>query len=264
MIIDRLKSLFGRPNVQRTKSPRVRIELDNSYSLMYAIGDVHGRLDLLRQLEARIIGDGNQTAGQKLIVQLGDLIDRGPHSAQTIDHMLSRPPAGWERRAILGNHEMTLCDALENSRVFERWLGFGGIETLGSYGIGQREIQSALGSSRRVAELIHTVIPPEHIQFLQNLPLTIRVGNTVFAHAGGRPGIAWATQEERDLLWYAGQRDDIRADQKIIVHGHEIVAQPEIYPGRINVDTGAYSTGTLSAIRLENNAPPRIIQITAA
>ncbi|MBJ6989224.1 metallophosphoesterase [Devosia sp. MC521] len=262
-MLDRIKALFGRPKTEGTKAPRARETLNDTYSVIYAIGDVHGRLDLLKQLEAKILADGDHIGGQKLIVQLGDLIDRGPHSAQTIDHMLSRPARGWHRRAIVGNHEITLCEALHNSRVFERWLGFGGVETLGSYGIGQREIQSALGNSRRVSELLQTVVPPEHIQFLLALPLTPTVENFVFAHAGGRPRIALGAQEERDYLWYTGSRDDIRTDGKTIVHGHEIVALPEIFPGRINVDTGAYKTGILSAVRLEKNVPPRTIQATA-
>jgi serine/threonine protein phosphatase 1 len=263
VIFDRMKTLFGRPKDALNTSARAHTTLDEPFGAIYAIGDVHGRLDLLRQIETKILADGTQIEGPKLIVQLGDLIDRGPHSAQTIDHMLSPTAAGWTRRAIVGNHEVTLCDALANSRVFERWLGFGGIETLGSYGIGQREIQSALGNTRRISELLQTVVPPEHIQFLLNLPLTLRVGSTVFAHAGGRPGVALDAQEERDLLWYTGPRDDIRNDGNIIVHGHEIVAQPEICQGRINVDTGAYRTGTLSAVRLQKDAPPRIIQVTA-
>lgn len=263
MILDRIKALFGGPSESTTQRTRSHQVLTNTYGAIYAIGDVHGRLDLLRQLETKILADGANVAGEKLLVQLGDLIDRGPHSAQTIDHMLSRPPKMWTRLAIAGNHEVTLCDALTNSRIFERWLGFGGVETLGSYGVGQREIQSALGNSKRVADLIHAVVPPEHIAFLFNLPLTLSVGTFVFAHAGGRPGIALNEQEERDLLWHTGSRDDTRSDGKIIVHGHEIVAQPEVHLGRINIDTGAYKTGILSAVRLANDAPPRIIQVTA-
>jgi serine/threonine protein phosphatase 1 len=259
MIFERIRNLIANKQSNRRTSSRSRIMLEQNYSVIYAIGDVHGRLDLLRQLEAKIFALEANTHGPKLIVQLGDMIDRGPHSAQVIDHMLSRPPEGWCRLALAGNHETALCDAMASSTIFERWLGFGGMETLGSYGIGQREIQSALGNSRRIADLVQASFPPEHIKFLSALPLSISVGRAVFMHAGGRPGVPLGEQEEKDILWYTGKRDDTRSDGALVVHGHEIVPEPEIHSGRINVDTGAYRTGMLSAARLAGDAPPRVL-----
>ncbi|MBJ6989219.1 MULTISPECIES: metallophosphoesterase [unclassified Devosia] len=259
MIFERIRTLFANEHSDREISARSRDVLKQKYSVIYAIGDVHGRLDLLRQLEAKIVAHEANTGGPKLIVQLGDMIDRGPHSAQVIDHMLSRTPEGWSRLALAGNHETTLCDAMSNSTIFERWLGFGGMETLGSYGIGQREIQSAIGNPRRIADLVQASFPPEHIKFLFALPLSISVGHAVFMHAGGRPGVSPDAQEEKDILWYTGERDDTRSDGALVVHGHEIVPEPEIYSGRINVDTGAYRTGILSAVRLASDAPPRVL-----
>lgn len=263
MIFGGLAALWQNRAKRAATPSRDHIVLRDSPVLIYAIGDVHGRLDLLRALEAEIRADGDMVQGPKLIIQLGDLVDRGPHSAQVIDHMLSRAGSGWQRLAVAGNHETTFCDALEDHKLFETWLGFGGVETLGSYGIGQRELRSALGKSRRVSELVQAYVPSEHLEFLRRLPISITTGNLTFVHAGGRPGIPFEEQDDRDLLWYTGPRDDVRSDGRIIVHGHEIVKKPEMFRGRINVDTGAYASGILSAVRLGLDAPPRIIQVSS-
>lgn len=263
MIFDRLTEFLGGRRAQPAAPARERIALQQRPAVLYAIGDIHGRVDLLRALEAKIREDGAAVPGDKLIVQLGDFIDRGPHSAQVVDHLLSRLPPGWSRRVIAGNHEVTFCEAVGNPRLFETWLGFGGLETLGSYGVGQRELRAALGKSQRLLELVQASVPSEHLDFMRRLPIWLELGNLTFVHAGFRPGIAVEKQEDKDLLWYTGARDDIRNDDRIVIHGHEIVAEPEIHPGRINVDTGAYASGILSAVRLGLDAPPRIIQVSA-
>lgn len=257
MIGDWIKGMMGAGKRHRAPLERFWIDQDGP---IYAIGDVHGQAGLLKALEAKILADGKAYSGDKLIILLGDLIDRGPRSAQVLDHCLSPLPAGWWRMSLCGNHEISMLDGLDDRKVLKTWLGYGGVETLASYGIGHPQLQDALKSQHKLDMMIGAHIPSEHVAFLRSLPVMIETQNFVFAHAGLNPGLAVQEQTDDDLMWYHGPRDDgPTRDGRTVVHGHIIVEEPVLEAGRINIDLGAYMTGRLACVRLVGGEPPAMI-----
>jgi serine/threonine protein phosphatase 1 len=232
---------------------RQRLFTESSPELIYAIGDVHGRLDLLRSLESKIVDDAAALAQPAWLVMLGDYVDRGPQSAQVIDHLLAPPPPGFARYCLAGNHELAMLDFLGHPRANHAWLEFGGDETLRSYGI---EAAPGRCSPRQLAQSIESHIPAAHRHFLATLPMLLATPDFIFVHAGLRPGIAIEAQNDSDL---SGIRDGFGQSyeefERRIVHGHMPLAKPFEAPFRIGVDTGAYATGRLTAVRLRPNAP---------
>jgi serine/threonine protein phosphatase 1 len=218
---------------------------------VYAIGDIHGRLDLLQAL-SRILRDDIHDAPVEgsIIVTLGDYIDRGPHSAGVIDWLLAgHMPAPII--ALRGNHEATLLDFLVDASVLDNWRHFGGLETLASYGVDVRDAMRGRNHAAAQAKL-RAVLPPAHLGFFERTRLSWSSGDYFFCHAGARPNVPLARQEQQDLLWIRDEFNDFRgAFEKMIVHGHTPVAEPEILANRINVDTGAYATNVLTALVLE-------------
>ncbi len=228
--------------------------------VIYAVGDVHGCIGLMRALEARIGEDAATLPGRKLLVMLGDYVDRGPDSAGVLDRLSAHPPAGIDRRiCLMGNHERLMLDFLADPRL-DRWLGFGGAETLGSYGI-DPEGFARLGARHRL-QALQSHIPGEHIQFLQSLPLIVETPYHVFVHAGLRAGVPVAAQAEADALWMRDDFAETYADSvQWVVHGHSPVPAPVVLGRRIAVDTGAYLTGRLSAVRLRPAEAPHFLTV---
>ncbi len=228
---------------------RARIEIPQAISTIYAIGDVHGCLDLLTNLEQQIIADAADRPGEKALVMLGDYVDRGSHSAQVIDHLLAPAPQGFNRICLMGNHEQAMLDFLDDPERGSAWMGFGALETLASYGV-------ALDRRVSLGE-IRAAIPDEHVEFLRNLPVIATSRHFVFAHAGLRPGITVEQQRDEDLIWI---RDDYRSTYeewgKVVVHGHTPIRRPFVSPYRIGIDTGAVFYGRLTGVRLEAGRPP--------
>jgi serine/threonine protein phosphatase 1 len=224
--------------------------------VVYAVGDVHGCYALLRKLEEIILADGAKTSGEKLIVMLGDYVDRGAASADVLDHLLRRPPAGFVRACLVGNHEAMMLDYLANPTRKHIWLGNGGMETLRSYGVPTEALSTQSG--RQLRHLLDAYIPPEHLRLLERLNLTVSIRDTVFVHAGFRPGTAPERQSLQDLLW-SRPGDYPPATSGLVVHGHTPAADPVVTSHRICVDTGAFATGRLSAVRLVQGCPPVIL-----
>lgn len=222
-------------------------------TVVYAIGDVHGRIDLLEDLERKIQRDAEgRGASRRVIVYLGDFVDRGYQSRDVIDHLLAPGPAGFERVFLQGNHEEFLLRFLEDSSVARSWFANGGIETLMSYGV---EVSMAVADSSRVQADFKGAFPPSHRQFLESLPDMHREGDYVFVHAGIRPGVALDDQDPEDLRWIRGEfLDDNRDHGAVIVHGHTVEDDPVDRPNRIGVDTGAYATSRLTCVVLEGRA----------
>lgn len=240
------------------------LEASRAPDCIYAIGDVHGCLDELLELEAKLAADSATWAGEKWIVVLGDLVDRGPRSAQVIDHLLAAPPSGFKRFVLRGNHEQILLDTLRHPQGVQRFLATGGDATLLSYGvpverIGVLERQSA----RAVRDVLTTAIPAEHWQFIQALPHGLTVPGHIFVHAGLRPGRPLARQNAHDLLWIREDFTEAHHDfGAVVVHGHTPAPEPVLEPGRIGLDTGCFATGRLTAVRLVTGEPPVILQVT--
>ena len=240
-------------------APRRRIDLATLEPrfAIYAVGDIHGRLDLLLEAEQKIQkdvefdGDG----GNALVVMLGDYIDRGPDSAGVIDHLTKPPPNNLRRITLCGNHESVFCAFLDAPRANLQWLGFGGRQTLLSYGI---DAEYFLSDRKRSGEEFQTAliqaVPAAHRTFLETLPVLFRIGNYVFVHAGLRPGIPLEQQIDQDLLWIREPFLSQGAGSPyFVIHGHTPVLEPQTGPRRICIDTGAVTTGRLTVLKLKND-----------
>jgi serine/threonine protein phosphatase 1 len=223
---------------------------------VYAIGDIHGRLDLLQAMNSRVMRDALEFEGtRKVVVYLGDYVDRGVQSRETVDYLLDEPLAGFERVYLMGNHERTLLDFLVDPRVASNWMSYGGAATLYSYGVGCDGPRNNLATLTRLQETFRKNLPERHLQFYNSLTLSHMEGDYLFVHAGIKPGVPLDQQKERDLLWI---RDEfLDSDEnfgKIIVHGHTITRAPDAKENRIGIDTGAFASGKLTALVLEGDS----------
>lgn len=226
-------------------------------SAVYAIGDIHGRLDLLVELHALIAADAAQRQAQRrVLVHVGDYVDRGPDSARVLDRLMDRIPAGFEPVYLLGNHERLMLDFMDDLNYGPVWLRNGGRETLASYGVDVTAgAATELDHLTRVQAELRERLPDSHRAFLAALELGHLEGDYLFVHAGIRPGLAVEAQDEGDLIWI--REPFLSSDQnlgKIVVHGHTIAPEPVIRQNRIGIDTGAYYTGRLTALVLEGGA----------
>lgn len=220
---------------------------------IYAVGDVHGRADLLSKLLMRIDDDLKaRPITQSIQIFLGDYIDRGASSRQVIDLLIGRRK-GHDTLFLEGNHEGYVSRFLSDPTVLTEWKQFGGINTLLSYGVTPTS-RNDPQSQHEVGRAFVQAMPDSHREFMQGLALSFTCGDFFFAHAGVRPGIPLQKQRPKDLLWI---RDDFLLHEedfgKVVVHGHTPTAEPEIRPNRINIDTGAYATGRLTCLVLEGD-----------
>lgn len=219
---------------------------------VYAIGDIHGRDDLLGALLDKIDADNTARGpSETTLIFLGDLPDRGPASRQVIERAMALSEARANTIFLKGNHEELMIRVWDGDRptaaTFHR---AGGRETLMSYGIAAEDYDSwDLGD---VTEATRRVVPQAHIEFLKSFRPSYRMGDYFFAHAGVRPGIALDDQDEKDLRWIRGDFIESSADfGAVVVHGHTIRDVVEERANRIGIDTGAYATGRLTAVGLE-------------
>lgn len=260
-MLDRLRALFGGAGSLPRHASREHISASEWPAAVYAIGDIHGCLVELRGLEQRIVEDAASIEGEKWLVCLGDLVDRGPESMGVLDHLMAPPPAGLRRICLAGNHETMMLDFIDNPASQPDWLQFGGQQTLASYGIDASGFMAAPPRQRRA--LLESYIPEDHLGFLAGLPLTLSVPGVVFVHAGLRPGVPLDRQEEHDLLWIREEFFSAPPQPgRLVVHGHTPASEAVILPGRICVDTGAFATARLTAVRLTPDLEPRIIDYT--
>ncbi|MGK2924341.1 MAG: metallophosphoesterase family protein [Lysobacterales bacterium] len=229
---------------------------------MYCIGDIHGRADLLAELQRTIVADAAGFDGQCQLLYLGDYVDRGEQSRQVLDLLTAGPPAGFEQIHLLGNHEQAMLDFLLDPVAMAGWLTWGGSATLRSYGIHA----GVVGSRRELLALrdrLDAALPHHHREFLVSGHPAHAEGSYYFVHAGVRPGVPLEKQAIEDQLWI---RDEFTQSQAhhgaIVVHGHSISEQVEFHPNRIGIDTGAFATGVLTALVLEGEQQ-RLLQTGA-
>jgi serine/threonine protein phosphatase 1 len=235
-------------------------------ALVYAIGDVHGRLDLFERLLSRIRRDAARSqavaAVKPIAVFLGDYIDRGPESRAILERLCNDPLPGFETHCLLGNHEAELLGFLKDAARGPGWARYGGAETLHAYGVTAPRTADPIAweaARRAFAE----ALPASHRIFLEKLPLYVTLGDYLFVHAGVRPGRALADQEKRDLI--AIREPFLSAPNGlpyVVVHGHTPENRPVFSQDRLGLDTGAYVTGVLTAARLFKDAV-HFIQATA-
>lgn len=218
----------------------------------YAVGDIHGRLDLLDQLLAMIERDVERSPARKsVLIFLGDLIDRGPDSRGVVERLRTYNHARLQMQVLAGNHEEVLLRLLAGERgLLDDWLKFGGAECLRSYGTEPASLDGL--NEKNALAVVQAAIPYEHKQFLGSLADTISFGDYLFVHAGIRPGLDLSHQSQFDLRWIRSQFLDCEDDHgMIVVHGHTISEAVDERPNRIGIDTGAYRTGVLSALVVE-------------
>jgi len=234
---------------QAEKPKRANIE---SGARLYCVGDVHGRADLLGEIIDFIARDSQDAPGRTHTILLGDYVDRGPDSAGVLER-LSADEFPTEFTALLGNHDRMLLDFLERATVLETWRRHGALETLGSYDVPLAGVMRG-GKYEEAQAALRGNMPERHLSFLRARPLVAQSGDYYFCHAGVRPDVPLEEQKETDLLWIRRPFLDFQGSfGKIVVHGHTRVARPDIRPNRINVDTGAFATGALSCLILEEN-----------
>jgi diadenosine tetraphosphatase ApaH/serine/threonine PP2A family protein phosphatase len=238
-------------------------DLDASFfdrGRLYAIGDIHGRSDLLDRMIAAIAADLEENpVSERLTVTLGDYIDRGADSRGVLDRLITNP-FPTEFIALKGNHEVMLEKFLHDPSVVGEWRRFGALETLSSYGVAIDAVMRGKGYEEAAAAL-GAAVPQSHLQFIASMRISFSLGNYFLCHAGVRPGVPLERQVEDDLLWIREPFLTSRTEfGKIVVHGHTPAEKPEIRANRINVDTGAYMTNVLTCVVL-GGGPVRFLSI---
>lgn len=220
---------------------------------IYAIGDIHGRDDLLNALLTKIEADDRaRGAANTQIIFLGDLVDRGPGSAAVVETALALKTAGRNVRFLMGNHEEVFVSACRknDTKVTRFFLRIGGEATVLSYPITRAEYMTL--DMEQLTERFDTLVPREHVEFIEGFEDQIIIGDYVFVHAGIRPGVPLSDQKPSDMRWIREEFIDQRGDlEKVVVYGHTIYEDVEERGSRIGIDTGAYDSGKLTALGIE-------------
>lgn len=225
-------------------------------AVLFAVGDVHGRIELLDALVEEIGREAERSteAGNATVaIFLGDYIDRGPASRGVIDRLISlREERRFESVFLRGNHEQFLLDLIDDRARSTLWLDYGGIQTLASYGV---HVDDAHASDpARLASATRKAVPLAHVAFMRLLELTEGRGDYLFVHAGLRPDRLLNEQSDADCLWYRAYSDEAPVHGKVVVHGHTPHGRPVNGRWRIDVDTEAWASGVLTAVRLEGRS----------
>lgn len=230
---------------------------------IHAIGDVHGRLDLLEEMHRRIMtGLAERPVNDWRIIHLGDYVDRGPDSRGVLDFLIAARERDPRNVMLAGNHDVGFLDFLASPRSESLFVNYGGSDTARSYGV-ELGLETLEALQRTWARLLRAV-PSRHQEFLRSLPYSVSFGDFHFCHAGIRPGVALDKQTSEDLIWIRGpflNSPDLH--EKVVVHGHTPAAEPEVMANRVNVDTGAYRSGVLSALMIEGG-DKQIVQVREA
>lgn len=222
---------------------------------VYAVGDIHGRNDLLLRLMELIRQDSESAKGEVRLVFLGDYIDRGLNVKDVLNTLVSLPDLGHKNSVFIqGNHELMLRDILQekDQRSIIPWLSTGGYETCLSYGIPPSQNMLIKSRGNDFIMRLEQAIPVPHLQFLEAVRSHVSFGDYFFCHAGVRPKVPLDRQSEKDMAWIREKFLKYNKPfEKVIVHGHTISKEPDVTPYRIGIDTGAYATGKLTALGLE-------------
>jgi serine/threonine protein phosphatase 1 len=245
-MFNRLRTLFGPDS--RGPAPAVP-----PGTRIYAVGDVHGRLDLFEAIIAAIEADDAACRpAETTVIQLGDLVDRGPDSAGVI-----AAARAWSKhrtvRILLGNHEEMMLRAIDSDEVMRHFLRWGGRETILSYLGEPGEYHRADLTGART--LMQAAIPEEDFDFIRSFEDSIAIGDYLFVHAGVHPDVPLDGQKTSDLRWirepFLSHRESFGP---VVVHGHTIADKPQLRHNRIGLDTGAYRSGRLTAMGLQGTA----------
>ncbi|MDP3080263.1 MAG: metallophosphoesterase family protein [Brevundimonas sp.] len=221
---------------------------------VWAVGDIHGRLDLLQPLVDAILADLHVSAAtRKVVVFLGDYIDRGPDSRGVLQLLAGLSDVeGIEWRFLKGNHEQAMLGFLEDPSTGPKWCEYGGDNALRSYGLRVPDLAHRTEAWARVAADLRHKLTAREREFLKSLELSVTLGDYFFSHAGARPGVALDRQSSEDLMWIRQPFLNSRtAFERVVVHGHTPTLRVHADHRRIGLDTKAYDTGVLTALRLQ-------------
>lgn len=239
-------------NRRRERQPERRMVAASYGARLYAIGDIHGRRDLLDDVLQQIAEQDAKNAGNPSeIIFLGDLIDRGPDSAAVVERVVALRASGRSISVLLGNHEEVFLRVLQGeANLLPMFIKIGGRETLFSYGITRHEYDTL--SNEALAERMRALVPPAHLALLNDCDEMVFRGDYVFVHAGIRPGVPLAEQSENDLRWIRSPFLESNVDHgRVIVHGHTVTEEPELRTNRIGIDTGAVYSGRLTVLGID-------------
>lgn len=248
-------SFFKRSNLDEEVETGERPQLVTglpSDIVIYAIGDIHGRDDLLKGIHDIIDSDRQRASGDKKSVEIyvGDYVDRGPNSREVVDRLIDRNKL-HNCHFVRGNHEVLFMRYLDGSLPLSAWKKCGGIPTIVSYGITSVSTAGSQSESH-IQTQFRAKIPKNHIEFLRSTIPYCVAGDLLFVHAGIRPGVPLERQSEDDLFWI--RREFLSSTKDlghIVVHGHSPVSEVEFKRNRINIDTGAFTSGKLTCLRLD-------------
>jgi serine/threonine protein phosphatase 1 len=222
---------------------------------IYAVGDIHGRLDLLEDIFRNIDADKERSRSQRVAeIYLGDYIDRGGDSAGVVDRLMRR---AREVHAIFlrGNHEQLLLDFTAGQPCLDAWKAVGAIPTLLSYGVPPSLLVHP-ASQDEVRRALHERLPKEHCNFFMDTGCYCNAGSYLFVHAGIRPEVDLDKQAMHDFISIREEFLEFKkAFNWIVVHGHTPVMEPDFRSNRINIDTGAYATNRLTCLRIGEGGP---------
>ncbi|MBZ9737109.1 metallophosphoesterase [Mesorhizobium sp. CA18] len=230
---------------------------------LYAIGDVHGRHDLLAAMHRRIESELEHAPGSDWrIIHLGDYVDRGPDSRSVIDFLIETRKRDPRNIMLAGNHDIGMLEFLAEAEPDGLFVNYGGVQTAQSYGVDLLRDGHWYGKAQAIARghmALVKAVPHSHVDFLQSLTFSATFGDFFFCHAGIRPGVPLDRQDQQDLIWIRDVfHDHPGLFSKVIVHGHTPVPEAEVKANRVNVDTLAWKSGTLSALAV-NSGDKRIL-----
>ncbi|MDE1994769.1 MAG: serine/threonine protein phosphatase [Rhizobiaceae bacterium] len=247
-----------------TSFRRPRIELaPEDYDVIYALSDIHGCYQAMVQAEQRIVRDASTIPGRKLLLFLGDYVDRGPNSAEVLSHLCAPPPDGFERHMLCGNHDDVFLKFLIDPEANTHWLEFGALPTIQSYGVDIDRLLDDGATVLDVRDALKQAMPRDHVELLFSLSVAVSVGDILFVHAGIRPRIALAQQTDEDLMWI---REPFLIDGPqlplLVVHGHTPAKYPDFGNGHIGIDTAVSMGGSLTVLKIEGDRKTIFTQTT--
>lgn len=249
--------MIGKLFQRRPAAPAVRRASTPAETVIWAVGDVHGRLDLLTPLVEAMLADLRAaTAERRIIVFLGDYIDRGPNSRGVIDRLIAlKAEPGIETHFLRGNHEDRMEAFMGQPDLGPGWCDYGGREALMSWGVTPPMLKTDDDGWVQACQALNAAVTDDQRAFLRDQESGLAIGDYFFAHAGAKPGVPLARQDPQDLMWVRGTFLDHPAPfEQVVVHGHTPSETVHADHRRIGIDTGGYATGVLTGLRLEGES----------